>query len=119
MHGPITQVGGKNRLAKIIIALFPSHRCYVEPFAGGAQVFYHKPLSDVEVLNDLDGDTINFFRVCQSHPDELIRCLRYHLASRRWFELLKNTDPETQLASFISGRLPLAGESCIPLTGMA
>ena len=94
MHGPVTQVGGKNRLAKTIIALLPLHRCYVEPFAGGAQVFYHKPPSDVEVLNDLDGELINFFRVCQSHPDELIRCLRYHLASRRWFDLLKNTDPQ-------------------------
>lgn len=94
MHGPITQVGGKNRLAKRIINLFPPHRCYVEPFAGGAQVFFHKPPSAVEILNDLDGEIINFFRVCQSHPEELIRCLRYYLASRRWFELLKNTDPQ-------------------------
>ena len=95
MHGPVTQVGGKNRLAKTIIAMFPPHSCYVEPFAGGAQVFFHKPPSKVEVLNDLDGELINFFRICQSHPDELVRCLRYYLASRRWFELLKNTDPQT------------------------
>jgi len=93
MHGPVTQVGGKNRLAKTIIALLPRHRCYVEPFAGGAQVFFHKPPSKVEVLNDLDGELINFFRVCQAHTEELIRCLRYHLASRRWFDLFKQTDP--------------------------
>jgi DNA adenine methylase len=93
MHGPVTQVGGKNRLAKTIIALFPEHKCFVEPFAGGAQVFFHKPISRVEVLNDLDGELINFFRVCQAHAEELVRCLRYHLASRRWFELLKKTDP--------------------------
>jgi DNA adenine methylase len=92
MHGPTTQVGGKNRLAKTIIGLLPPHHDYVEPFAGGAQVFFHKQPSEVEVLNDLDGELINFFRVCQSHPEELIRCLRYHLASRRWFDLLKNTD---------------------------
>jgi DNA adenine methylase len=94
MHGPVTQVGGKNRLAKTIIALLRRHRCYVEPFAGGAQVFFHKPPSKVEVLNDLDGELINFFRVCQSHPEELVRCLSYHLASRRWFNLLKNTEPD-------------------------
>lgn len=92
MHRPFVTIGGKNRLAKTIIALFPPYRCYVEPFAGGAQVFFHKPPSEVEVLNDLDGELVNFFRICQSHPDELIRCLRYHLASRRWFDLLKNTD---------------------------
>lgn len=95
MHGPVTQVGGKNRLAKAIIALFPEHHLYGEPFAGGAQVFFHKTPSRVEVLNDVDGELINFFRVCQSHPDELVRCLRYHLASRRWFELLKETNPAT------------------------
>lgn len=95
MNGPITQVGGKKRLAKTIISFFPLHTCYVEPFAGGAQVFFRKPSSKVEVLNDLDGELINFFRVCQCHPDELVRRLRYHLASRRWFQLLRDIDPAT------------------------
>ena len=93
MNGPITVVGGKSRLAKRIIELFPEHVCYAEPFAGGAQVFFHKPHSKVEVLNDLDGEVVNFFRVCQAHHEELIRCLRYHLASRKWFDMLKATDP--------------------------
>ena len=73
-RGPITVVGGKSRLAKIIIDCFPSHTCYVEAFAGGAQVFFHKQPSKVEVLNDLDGELVNFYRVCQSHADELVRC---------------------------------------------
>lgn len=95
MHGPVTQVGGKNRLAKQIIAIFPAHSTYCEPFCGGAQVFFHKHRSRLEVLNDLDGELINFFRVCQAHSGELIRTLKYHLVSRRWFELLKNTEPTT------------------------
>jgi DNA adenine methylase len=37
----------------------------VEPFAGGAQVFFHKLPSEVEVLNDLDGEILNLLRVCQ------------------------------------------------------
>jgi len=123
MHGPTTQVGGKNRLAKTIIALFPFHRCYVEPFAGGAQVFFHKPPSKVEVLNDLDGELINFFRVCQSHPDELIRCLRYHLASRRWFDLLKNTqvqgltDIQRAVRFFYIRRISFGGRVIKPTFG--
>lgn len=95
MPGPITVIGGKSRSAKQIIAIFPKHICYVEPCAAGAQVFFHKPPSKVEVLNDLDGEVVNFFRVCQVHHEELIRSIRYHLASRQWFDLLRKTDPST------------------------
>src|SRR5215475_6718489 len=95
MRGPLAYIGGKNRLARTLIALFPKHTTYVEPFAGGAQVFFHKPPSEVEVLNDLDGEIVNFFRICQWHHEELIRQLRYCLASRKLYELLARSDPVT------------------------
>ena len=53
MIGPLAYVGGKRRLAPQLIALFPEHRTYVEPFSGGAQVFFAKTPSAVEVLNDI------------------------------------------------------------------
>lgn len=93
MVGPLPYIGGKNRLATKIISMLPEHRTYVEPFAGGAQVLFHKAPSNVEVLNDLDYDIVNFFRVCQWHYDELIRYLRYCLASRKLHELHVNSDP--------------------------
>ncbi|MBV9760284.1 MAG: DNA adenine methylase [Acidobacteriaceae bacterium] len=89
MTGPLAYIGGKNRIAKQIIATFPKHTTYVEPFAGGAQVFFHKEPSKVEVLNDLDGDVVNFFRICQRHHDDLVRYLKFVLVSRRWFALLQ------------------------------
>jgi DNA adenine methylase len=95
MIGPLAYIGGKNRLAKQIIALLPEHITYVEPFAGGAQVLFHKPPSNVEVLNDLDFDVVNFFRVCQWHYQELVRHLRYCLASRKLHELYVKSDPAT------------------------
>jgi DNA adenine methylase len=94
MVGPLAYIGGKNRLAKKIVALFPEHTTYVEPFAGGAQVFFHKTPSEVEVLNDLDGEIVNFFRVCQWHHEELIRHLRYCLVSRRLHDLLQAQSPD-------------------------
>lgn len=94
MQGPFPYVGGKNRLAKKIIALLPEHTTYVEPFAGGAQVFFNKQPSPVEVLNDLNEDIVNFFRVCQSHYEELIRYLRFSVASRRVHALLTDTPPQ-------------------------
>jgi DNA adenine methylase len=95
MVGPLSYIGGKNRLAKQVIEIFPKHTTYVEAFAGGAQVFFHKEPSKVEVLNDLDGEIVNFFRICQAHHEELIRYFRFALVSRKWFDLLKAIDPAT------------------------
>ena len=79
MRGPINYIGGKNRLANLIVERIPVHMTYVEPFSGGAQVFFHKPRSKVEVLNDLDSQLVNFtgfaaittrnsFDICDSCP---------------------------------------------------
>ena len=93
MRGPLPYIGGKNRIAKQIIEVFPEHTTYVEAFAGGAQVFFRKEPSKVEVLNDLDGEMVNFFRVCQQHYEELLRYLRFMLVSRQWHDLLKAANP--------------------------
>src|SRR6202021_163737 len=95
MAAPLSYIGGKNRLANGIIAIFPKHTTYVEAFAGGAQVFFRKEPSKVEVLNDLDGEIVNFYRVCQQHYEELLRYFRFAVVSRQWFDLLKATDPAT------------------------
>ena len=95
MVGPLSYIGGKNRLAKRIIKVFPKHTAYVEPFVGGGQVFFHKDPSPVEILSDKDGEIINVFRVCQNHYEELLRYFRFVLVSRSWFDLLKKTDPTT------------------------
>lgn len=57
---------GKFRLAPWILAHFPAHRIYVEPFGGAAGVLIQKPRAYSEVYNDLDGDLVNFFRVVQN-----------------------------------------------------
>ena len=86
MIGPLSYIGGKRRIANYLASLIPEHTTYVEPFAGGAQLFFHKPRSRVEVLNDRDDEIVNFLRVCQRHPAELTRILRWQPASRRLFD---------------------------------
>jgi DNA adenine methylase len=95
MIGPLPWIGGKRRIAKRLVGLLPEHETYVEPFCGGAQVFFHKPPSRVEVLNDLDGELINFLRCCQLHCPELVRYLAFATSSRRWFEIYASLDPAT------------------------
>lgn len=68
---PITYYGGKQNLLKTILPLIPEHKCYVEPFCGGAAVFFAKGPSRVECLNDLNGELVNFYRVFKTRFDKL------------------------------------------------
>jgi len=58
--------GGKWVIAKKIIAHFPPHRVYVEPYAGAASVLLQKPRVHTEIINDLDGEVINLFQVMRN-----------------------------------------------------
>lgn len=69
-------LGGKWRVAEWIIATFPPHVCYVEPFGGAMNVLLQKPLSALEVYNDLDREVVGFFKVLRSRTNDLIRAIQ-------------------------------------------
>jgi len=91
----IPWVGGKRKLANQIVKLFPKHTCYVEPFCGGAALFFMKQQSSVEVLNDINSDIVNLYRVVQNHLEEFIKQFKWVLTSREIFNWAKDTPPET------------------------
>ncbi len=79
--------GGKRRLAKHILPLFPPHQCYVELFAGGAALFFLRPeRAKCEVLNDINGELVNLYRVVQHHAEEFVRQFNWSLSARDQFE---------------------------------
>ena len=90
--------GGKRYLARTIIERIEAlpHRCYAEPFVGMGGVFLRRtqrPKS--EIINDLNGEIVNLFRVVREHPDELARQFDWALAAREEFKRLLSTAPET------------------------
>lgn len=95
MHSPLSYLGGKSRLAERIVKMIPEHTCYCEPFCGAAWVFYRKEQSRVEVINDMDGELITFWRVIQNHLEEFLRYFKFAIVSRQLFELEKRKDPST------------------------
>lgn len=61
---PLKYHGGKYYMAPQIVALMPPHVHYVEPYAGGLAVMLAKDCVGVsEVVNDIDGDLMNFWNV--------------------------------------------------------
>lgn len=88
-------IGGKSRLASHIVQMIPEHTCYVEPFAGAAWIFFRKPESKVEILNDINRDLVTLYRVIQHHLEEFIRYFKWVLISRDEFERLKRATPDT------------------------
>jgi len=63
---PISYYGGKQRMTGILKKYIPEHVLYAEVFFGGGAFFFEKEPSKVEVINDLDGRVINFYRVLKS-----------------------------------------------------
>ncbi|MGG6502520.1 UNVERIFIED_CONTAM: DNA adenine methylase [Acinetobacter baumannii] len=83
-------MGGKRRLVSQLIEKMPEHQCYVELFAGGAALFFmREEQSKVEVINDLNGELVNLYRVVQHHLEEFVRQFKWALVSRQMFDWLK------------------------------
>lgn len=91
----IPWIGGKRRLVAEILPWFEPHTCYVEPFAGAAALLFNKEPSKVEVLNDVNTDLVNLYRVVRYHLEEFVRQFKWALTSRKLFEWIQDTPPET------------------------
>lgn len=87
LRSPLRWVGGKSRLRAEILKRFPPHTCYVEVFCGAGWVLFGKDSesSKVEVINDLDGELINFYRVLKHRPAEFAEQFHLELISRQLF----------------------------------
>ena len=71
MKAIIKYPGSKWLLANWIINFFPKHHSYLEPFFGAGAVLFNKPRSNIETVNDLDGNVVNLFECIRSNPGKL------------------------------------------------
>ncbi|AMP06531.1 D12 class N6 adenine-specific DNA methyltransferase family protein [Collimonas pratensis] len=92
----IPWMGGKRRLADKLIPLFPPHECYVEVFCGGAALYFLRPVpARVEVINDINGELVNLYRVVQHHMEEFTRQFEWAISSRQQFKWQQDARLET------------------------
>lgn len=73
MNAVVKYPGAKWNIAEWIISYFPEHHSYLEPFFGSGAVLFTKSRSNIETVNDLNGDVINFFDWVKHDPERLAR----------------------------------------------
>jgi len=98
IYSIISRQGGKSRLVKYIMPLFPSHKFYAEVFGGAAWILLNKQKSLIEIFNDIEGNIVNLFRIARDFPGEFVNRLRYDIIARETFDnykedYLKSSDP--------------------------
>lgn len=89
--------GGKRRLLPTLLPLLQEvpHKCYCEPFAGGAAVLFARDPAPIEVLNDIDGELVRLYRVVSCHLEEFMRQFKWSLVSREMYRWAQMQAPET------------------------
>jgi DNA adenine methylase len=78
--------GGKDSMLCHILPLIPKHDHYVEACFGSGAVFFAKPPSRIETINDSSKAVINFYRVTKSHAKALWRLIDETLYSESDFQ---------------------------------
>ncbi|MCG8323766.1 MAG: DNA adenine methylase [Cytophagales bacterium] len=85
----------------LILSLIPEHKLYCEPFVGGAAVFFAKEKSKIEVINDLNGEVVNFYQVCKTDFNKLEKLIQATPHSRKihreTMEILKNPKNQSKI----------------------
>lgn len=82
MRTPITYYGGKQTMLKHILPLIPRHDLYTEAFCGGAAVLFAKRPAPAEIINDLNGELVNFYWCASVYYSDLKREINKTLHSR-------------------------------------
>ncbi len=98
INSPFRYAGGKFYARKLIIEQIPQHTYYIEPFAGGASIFFAKSKVEKNWLNDIDKDLINCLAIIRDYPNELIERLSGENATKERHAYYKNEyKPKTKL----------------------
>ena len=98
LRTPLPWYGGKAIKCRRIAPHLPQRTTYVEPFGGMASVLLHRPACPVELLNDRDGDVVNWWRTLRDRPAELAHMVNCTAIARdELADALANSDSDDPL----------------------
>lgn len=91
----LNRLGNKKRIASQIYQHFPAHDLYIEPFFGAGGMYFFKPKAKYNILNDLDSEVYNLYRVVRELGDQFLEeWNRTPLHQDLWDYWKKNEEPD-------------------------
>ena len=83
--------GGKYKLSKVLIPMIPEHYHYIEVFAGGLSMFFHKAKAPWNCVNDISADLANLYMVIGDANlfDVFSRKVYWALKSRSYYDQIR------------------------------
>lgn len=93
----IPYYGSKHKHVKRVLPYLPQSDIYVEPFGGSAAILLSKPLSNINVYNDLDHDLFNFFYALKHAKNQFIDALQYQHCSREQYFTAIHIEPTSNV----------------------
>ncbi len=94
--------GSKWSIAEWIISFFPPHNSYLEAFFGSGAVLFNKPRSNIETVNDLDGNVVNLFEWIRKDPERLAHEIYFTPYARQVYEDAFAKVPENSLQKAVN-----------------
>lgn len=94
--------GSKWSIAEWIISFFPPHHSYLEAFFGSGAVLFNKPRSNIETVNDLDGNVVNLFEWIRKDPERLAHEIYFTPYARQVYEDAFAKVPEDSLQKAVN-----------------
>lgn len=94
--------GSKWSLANWIVSFFPQHHSYLEPFFGSGAVLFNKKRSNIETVNDLDGNVVNLFEWIKKDPEQLAHEIYFTPYARQIYDEAFSEIPEDSLGRAVN-----------------
>ncbi|WP_029521108.1 DNA adenine methylase [Persephonella sp. IF05-L8] len=85
--------GGKRQIIDILKREAPTEfNTYIEPFVGGGALLFEL-LPERAIINDINSELINAYKVIKDYPDQLIESLKLHKNDKEYYYKVRALDP--------------------------
>jgi DNA adenine methylase len=86
--------GGKRQIVRELIRNIPSNfNTYIEPFVGGGALLFEL-MPDKAIINDINTELINTYRVIRDYPQKLIESLKKHKNEEKYYYQIRALNPK-------------------------